>query len=228
MKNKYDDALREAFLKSAFKEAAALDLAELESKDIEIRYPSKKQKRDIERAIRKVEHTNSVGFGRISRAVAMIAIVCCLALGAIMLQPTVRASVWDVVVSFFEKYLSVDFDTDRQVAEYKLGEYVIGYIPDGYYLEETQENMLRIDMIFKNNLENAISVSLYDTSFSHTGADIENGKSRAVTVADSAGYLITYVDDKELQLVWGDSIKTFIIRGAISEKEIMRIAKSIK
>ena len=228
MKNKYDDALREAFLKSAFKEAAALDLAELESKDVEIRYPSKKQKRDIERAIRKVEHTNSVGFGRISRAVAMIAIVCCLALGAIMLQPTVRASVWDVVVSFFEKYLSVDFDTDRQVAEYKLGEYVIGYIPDDYHLDEAHDNSLKSDMIFKNIGDNTISLCLYNTPFSKADADIENGRIENVSIGNAAGYIITYASEDMVQLVWGDDLNTFIIRSNIPEKEIIKIAKNIK
>lgn len=227
MKNKYDDALQEAFLKSAFEEAARQDIAELEAMNIEVRYPTEKQKREIQREIRKVERGSSRGFSRFGRAVAMIAIVCCLVFGTIMTQPAVRASVWDVVVSFFEKYLSFDFDKNETEYGYQIGDYQVTYVPDGYILDGAHKNPLKESLDFKNG-NNTMCIVLYPSPFNTQNIDIESGKNKSVSIGDYSGYLISYDDSERKELTWGNGQVTFFVRGIVSEKEILRIAESIQ
>lgn len=227
MKYKYDDAVFEAFLKSAFQEAAAQDIAELEAMDIEIRYPTEKQRREIEREIRRAERKASSRVRRAWRTVAMIAIVCSLTFGMLMIQPSVRASVFDVVVSFFEKYLSFSFNADTQNATYAMGEYTITYVPGEYILKDKQEDLVKTVLTFKNG-ESALFIYLYPTPFSQAYEDNENATTEAVTVGDMQGYLMQYDNNSVKKLIWGDEKHTFTVRGAISEDEILKIAKNIK
>lgn len=227
MKNKYDDAIREAFLKSAFEEAARQDIAELEALDINVKYPTKKQKREIEREIRKVERASSRGFSRFGRAVAMIAIVCCLVFGAVMTQPAVRASVWDVVVSFFEKYLSFDFDAEEPEYGYNLGDYEATYVPEGFNLEETQSNPLKVSSVFKNG-DVAITISIYSTPLNITNIDVETSETQSMDIGDLKGYFTVYNNSTYKELTWGNDTHTFFISSTISKDEIIKIAKSIQ
>ena len=160
-------------MKSAFKEAAAQDIAELEAMDIEICYPTEKQRREIERAARKVERKASSGFGHAWRAVAMVVIVCCIGCGVLMMQPSVRASVWDVVVSFFEKYFTFDANGDAPRYEYPIGDYMIGYVPAGYELQDQQETPYKVAISFKSN-EGEFLISVYTIPFSRESTDNEN------------------------------------------------------
>ena len=226
MKNKYED-IKEAVLKSAFKEAAEQDLAELEAMDIEILYPTEKQRRDIERAAKKAERKASPRFGRVWRAVAMIAIVCCLGCGLLMAQPSVRASVWDVVTSFFEKYFTFGYDNDAANKTYNIGEYTITYIPAGYEIIDRQELPHKVALAF-NNGDAELLVVLYTTSFNQVSGDNENASVKTITIGDMDGYLIKESDTGVYKLVWGDSQHTFTIKASVLEKEIIKIAENIK
>ena len=86
MKNKYDDALQEAFLKRAIQEAAELDIAELEAMDVEVIPPTDKQRREIAREIRRAEKKGT-SFKGISRAVAVIAIAFSITFAVPFAQP---------------------------------------------------------------------------------------------------------------------------------------------
>lgn len=226
MKNKYED-IQEAVLKSAFMEAAAQDIAELEAMDIEIFYPTEKQRREIERAARKAMRKVSPRFGRVWRAVAMFAVVCCLGFGLLMTQPGVRASVWDAAMSFFEKYFTFGYKDDVSNEEYAIGEYTIAYMPEGYIVTDKQENSQMVKVTF-TGADDAICITFYIGVGNQISGDNETDTVKSVAIGESTGYLIQYQDSAMQKLIWGYGSHTFVIKGSISEKEMIKIAKNIR
>lgn len=226
MKNKYDEAVSEAFLKSAFEEAAAQELAELDEMDIEIEPPTDKQRREIERELRKLERKGSA-WGWVKRTAAIIAIVVSLSFGLLMTQQDVRASVFDAIVSFFEKYVVFAFADSEPRADYVIGDYKITYVPEGYYLENQHNNPAKTELSFSNG-ENDIYVYFYQTPFNETSADSKRVVVNAVEMGDMKGCFMEYDGFDYNELVWGDDSYTFKIKSPISKEEIIKIAKNIK
>ena len=229
MKSKYEDALQEALLKSAFREAAEQDLAELEekAKQLDIRYLSDKQLRALERLERREERKASARGNGGWRAVAMIAVVFSLMFGLLLTQPTVRASVLDTVVSFFEKYLSFGFGAEEPAVEYALGEYTVTYLPEGYELIDKQEQPHKVKMTFSNG-EAELHVILYWTALRQADGDNENATVKSVTIGDYDGWLVQATDSTFIKLIWGDDHHTFTIQGDLTGKEILKIAENIR
>lgn len=227
MNEKLQEAINEAVLKAAFAEAAEQDIAELEAMDIEVPSPTEKQRKEVEKAICNIDRKKRHSANRAWRAVAMIAIVFCVAASIIMVQPTVRASVWDFVVSFYEKYLSFDFDEEEPLLEYEFGEHSITYLPNGYQLIERSENPLKMETIFSDG-ESTIIIWYYDTELNALNFDYGDAEKKDLTINNVAGYLISQKDSATKWLMWGDESSSFIIKATISEKELKKIAENVE
>ena len=225
MKSKYQAALQEAFLKSAFEEAAEQEIAELEAMDIEIPEPTEKQRRELERALRLAEKKGS-GASKFKRIVAVIAVFFSLSFVLLMFQPTVRASVLDTVVSFFEKYVLFAFNDELQVS-YSIGDYTITYIPKGYELTDEKDIPIKSERVFSDG-ENSIGICLYYTGFNSFSADEGISPVDYLEIGEFKGYLAINNDANTGKLVWGNTSITFTISGIINEEEFIKIAKNIK
>ena len=222
MKNKYDDALGETFLKSAFNEAAELEFSEIGKTDVDIKYPTEKQQREIERAMSKNKNTTAT---KIWRAVAMIAIVFCLTFGVLMLQPSVRASVLDVVITFFEDYLNIELGSSIPSVNFPLGDYTITYIPEGYMLTDSKDTLVSKVKTFSSG-ENELVIYYYDTPYNKVNVGNEN--LTEVTIGDLHGCFIEYQNPNINNLIWGNENYYFSIRSTLSKKEMIKIAENIK
>ncbi len=227
MNDKLQEAINEAVLKTAFTEAAEQEIAELEAMDIEVPSPTEKQRKEIEKAIRDTSRKQKRGTSRIWRTVAMFAIFFCVAASVIMIQPTVRASVWDFVVSFYEKYLSFDFDEEEPSIQYDFGEHRINYIPAGYSLIETQDNPLKTKMLFSNG-QDAIIVTQYATELNALNFDYDKTTKKDLKINNYSGYLVGQEDSETKWLAWGDEASSIVIQADLSEKELIKIAENIK
>ncbi len=221
MKNKYDEALGEAFLKSAFKEAADLEFSKIDETDVDIKYPTDRQRHAIERAISKGRKTT---VSRGWRAVAMIAIVFCLSFSAIMFQPKVRASVLDVFVTFFEDYLSINFGYNSPPVAFPLGDYTITYIPKEYGLVENKDTIISNFKSFSNGRD-YIYIYHYNTP---VGLSEDNTRLSKITIGDMNGYFLEYEEPESNNLVWGNENCHFSIKSTRSKEEMIKIAENIK
>lgn len=224
---KLQEAINEAVLQAAFTEAAEQELAELEAMDIEVPQPTEKQRKEVEKAMRDTCRKEKRGTSRVWRAVAMFAIFFCVAASIIMIQPTVRASVWDFIVSVYEKYLSFDFDEEETNANFEFGEHTITYIPNGYIGGDVQNTPLKSKITFTNP-EEAFSITVFPTAISSLNVDREQGTTESLRINDYSGYIVQYEETEQKELIWGDDTYTFIIRGSLSKKEMIKIAENIK
>ena len=227
MNDKLQAAISEAILTAAFTEAAEQEIAELEAMDIEVPEPTAKQLREIERAVRSVSRKRRYGSSCAWRAVAMVAIVFSIAVSLVMVQPSVRASVWDFVVSVYEKYITFDFSESGVENDYELGEYKIKYIPKGYYILDAKANPLKTEMIFTNGEAN-IDISLYTTDLNGLNFDYGQAEKTDVEINNFLGYLVCQKDSDVKWIAWGDESMAIVIRASLSEKEIIKIAKNIE
>ncbi len=225
MENKYDKAISEAFLKSAFEQAAAEDIAELEALDIEVPEPSAKQRREIERRIRAIGKKGGV-VSTLKRIAAAICIVISVSFALLMLKDEVRASVMDAVVAFFDKYVVIAFSGEQNNVDYRIGEYTITYMPKEYEFDSSDENPIRIKVAFKKAKLETI-VYLYNTPFNKTSADNESTEVEYITLGNDNGYFADYNDAGASKLVWGNEAYTFTIKSPLPKEEILKIAKNI-
>ena len=220
------ELLEEAVLKSAFRTAIQEEIAAVERIAVTVRYPSAAQRRAEERALRRVLGEKRK-HSRVSRAVAMIAaffgLSCCL----LMLQPTVRASVMDAFVTFFGDHMSITFHEETDAVQYALGDYMVTYIPDGYTLTETNDRPLSYSQTYKNG-DSYIQISYYSAGSVKFALDTEHTTAKFVQIGDQQGYLVKFDDENRHSLHWGDENCAFAIKGTITEKEILKIAKSIQ
>ena len=225
MENKFDDAIKEAFLKSAIKEAAAQDIAEIEAMTEEVPAFTDKQRREIERAIRR-EERRGTGAAVFRRAVAMFFAVFAVAFALLMTQPTVRASVIDTVVSFFEKYVLFAFNDEPRVS-YAIGDYTITYIPEGYELVSENDTPFKVTRFFSNG-ENEVGIYWYKTPFNKANMDEKILSEKEEKIGELSGYHMYDSENDLNKLVWGDESHTLMVSGQVSEKEIVKIAQNIK
>jgi len=227
MSEKMNDKINETILREAFKEAAEQEIAELEAMDIEVPSPTEKQRKEIEKAIQNSARRPKWNVHRFWKCAAMIAITFCVAASVILFQPKVRASVWDFVVSFYEKYLSFDFDKKEPSVEYEFGDHVITYMTEGFILTDTQANPLKTILNFTNG-EESIRITSYKTELTSLSLDFGQAVKKDLTINGCSGYIVSQKDSGMKWLAWGDDSKAFLIKSTISEKELKKIAENIE
>lgn len=223
MNDKYNRDIQEAFLKSAFKEAAELEFSEMGKNAENVKYPTDRQKREIERAIKKTKKKKTSVLRYIA---ATIAIVFSLTFAVLMLQPTVRAAIIDVVVEFFEDYLNIKLAPDTK-KEFPLGDYTITYIPEGYTLTDSKDTQISNLRTFSKG-DNVFSIYYYSHSIEKTSINILSNSYYEITINGMKGYYIEYKDPDMNNLIWGDDTYSFSIRGTLPKKELIKIAENIK
>ena len=153
-------------------------------------------------------------------------ILICLSVGfaALMAIPTVRASVWDSVVNFYEKYIKFDFNV-TSVGEETIGDYTLGYVPDGFVRTSEMETDAKKKYRYENG-QHTFSIVCYYSEKNTIAYDDEQGVMRSIKINDIDGYLVEYFDGT-YTLVWEYNHTVFIVDGDISFKEIIKIAENI-
>ena len=141
MSNKYNLVASEAILKQALLECDEEYMLSLPSKeDLKKLYtPSEYLDRKIRGQIRKAERVDFLRSSvTIAKRVAVVGTaITALAFGALMTNQEVRAVVRNTIVEWFSGFTRFTFTNDA--GETQMGEWTIGYIPQGYDLVEIQE-----------------------------------------------------------------------------------------
>ena len=219
------ELLEEVVLKSAFHTAIEEEIAAVEQIAVKVRYPSAAQRRAEERALRRALGKNQKS-NRFTRVAAMIVAVLCVSIGMLMLQPTVRASVTNAVMCFFEDHMSISFDGREEDAQYVIGDRTITYIPRGYVLTDTQNRVGTYIHIYTNG-DTSLQIIYYSDGVKFA-MDTEHSTAKLVQIGDMQGYLVHYTNDDFYSLYWGNEDFTFTVKGILTEKEILKIANGIQ
>ena len=220
-----DNAVFDAILRKAFTEAFEREVAEIEAQPSAPETIPEKYRR-AERKYYSKKMKQSSGTYAVLRKIAACILIC-LSVGfaALMAIPTVRASVWDSVVNFYEKYIKFDFNVTAG-GEETIGEYTLGYVPDGFVRTAALETPMRSVYTYENG-QSAFYIR-YQCSKDNTIAyDDENGVMRSIKINGIDGYLVEYLGGT-YTLVWEYNHTVFTVDGDISVNEMMKIAEKIK
>ena len=220
-----DNAVFDAVLRKAFTEAFEREVAEIEAQPSAAGALPEKYRRAERKYYNKKMKQSSGTYAVLRKIAACILICLSVGFAALMAIPTVRASVWDSVVNFYEKYIKFDFNV-TSVGEETIGEYTLGYVPDGFVrtdaLEESTSNRYRYE-----NQEGYFFISYYYTGSQGISYDDENGKVHIVDINGEDGYLIEYIGGRH-SVTWKNKETIFTVDGELSADEIIKIAEKIK
>ena len=220
-----DNAVFDAILRKAFTEAFEREVAEIEAQPSAAGALPEKYRRAERKYYNKKMKQSSGTYAVLRKIAACILICLSVGFAALMAIPTVRAFVWDSVVNFYEKYIKFDFNV-AAVGEETIGEYTLGYVPDGFVrtaeVEESTRNKYRYE-----DQERYFCVSYYYTEYKEINYDDENGKIHIINVNGADGYFIEYGGGRH-SLTWQKNGAIFTVDGNLSTNEMIKIAEKIK
>lgn len=219
-----DNAVFDAVLRKAFTEAFEREVAEIEAQPSAAGALPEKYRRAERKYYNKKMRGASGTYAVLRKIAACILICLSVGFAALMAIPTVRASVWDSVVNFYEKYIKFDFNVTSS-GEETIGEYTLGYVPDGFVRTDALEESMRNKYRYENQ-ESYFCISYY-TEYREFNYDDENGQIHIIDVNGTDGYFVEYFDGTSA-LVWRYDNAVFTVDGDISVSEMVKIAEKIK
>jgi len=151
-----DEAVFDAILTKAFRDAAEADMREeeLDTGFVPVTLTPKQLK--IEKAAYHRAHTrrkraaSSAHYPVLRRIVSCILIVATIGFATIFAIPPIRAAVVGAVVEVFNKFTALNFASSGIVEPLKLGDYQFGYLPKNFKLTEQSETRLLSQYTFNH------------------------------------------------------------------------------
>ena len=220
-----DNAVFDAILRKAFTEAFEREVAEIEAQSSAAEALPEKYRR-AERKYYNKRMKQSSGTHVVLRKIAACILICMsVGFATLMAIPTVRASVWDSVVNFYEKYIKFDFSITSG-GEETIGDYTLGYVPDGFVRTSAVETALKNVYKYEDG-QHAFNIVYYYYPEDYTIAyDDEKGVMHSIQINGMDGYMVEYIDGT-YAIVWKANNTVFTVDGDISFKEMIKIAENI-
>lgn len=220
---KVDDAVFEAILKQAFCDAFTQEIEQIEAADDQPAQPSATNRKK-ERWYYKKQQRKPIKAAAIVRGLAACAMFAiCLVSGIMMTSAPVRAAVVDTFVGFFEKYLTVDVGNEDGAIV--IGEYTMGYVPNGFELVDTRETSYFNSHTFSNGSEKFM-VYFYPHNESLLKYDNEQTDLTITKINESEGYFVNS-EDGICVLFWNLNSQTVSIESNLNMNIIKKIAENI-
>lgn len=218
---KVDDAVFDAILKQAFCDAFAQEIEQIEAADDQPAKPSEVQRKQERRYYRKFQRkpvkVATILRGTAACLVALMGLSFCL----MLTSAPVRAAMVDTVVSFFEKYLTVDMGKEDVLV---VDGYTFAYVPYGYEIRDETKSALATRYTFSNGSE-YFKVCIYIDGQQLLKYDNEQANTVAVKINGVDAYF-TQSDDKPNSLIWTKNNQTIAIEGNLSLSVMKKIAEN--
>jgi len=182
-------------------------------------------------------------------ALVLITTVTVLA-GILMLHEDVRAAVVNAFITWYDTYIQIDFskipedtaqidgttDTvpaDKEpepVTENKdIYDLEIGYIPDGFELSQSDENINYREYIYYNKSDQYLVIGIYlseETVISISKED--DAEYEKIKLNDTDAYIYYVESDKTGSITYSNSVYLVNITGIIEKDELIKIAENIR
>jgi hypothetical protein len=160
------------------------------------------------------------------RAAVILVAVITLSAVAISSVSALRVRFMNFILERTQYDTDIKFtdNTPPNADNYKFGEIIMEYIPEGFKLENSQIQEKHLNLTFKKNNE---SFNLHTRDIgSSLSIDTENAVVKELTIH---GREALYSENDNIHiLVWNDDETAYILTGNISESEFIKIAENIK
>ena len=170
------------------------------------------------------------------------ALVACLILisvlfTACMCIPTIRESIWNAAINFYDKYLVINYTPDITQEEVppktieKIAE--LTYVPDGYYAELYPDNSTtsKIIIIYDSITNKESFILLQYTVYEEVMVSYDDTFPIAKTTVN--GYEATLIEYPNeggtYMLIWSDGVYQYYLNGYFTTADtIIKIAQGVK
>ena len=170
--------------------------------------------------------------------------------GILMLHEDVRAAVVNAFITWYDTYIQIDFskipedtaqidgttDTvpaDKEpepVTENKdIYDLEIGYIPDGFELSQSDENINYREYIYYNKSDQYLVVGIYLSKETEIAISKEDdAEYEKIKLNDTDAYIYYVESDKTGSITYSNSVYLVNIAGIIEKDELIKIAENIR
>lgn len=234
MRNDLSESVFDAVLKKAFCDYnyALLD-SYPDCETLSKKHPlPKKERRSFDRTAKEMKYGKSLVRVYLSRVAVIILCFVTLAAAVMMTSSTVRASVKNVIMEWFEKYTLFTFvSTEPEEGDFENVEDVkIGYVPDGYELVDTTNfsGTISYDYSLNNSADDLYIIDVFRNETTDLFSDNERSKYTKTDINGREAWIV--YDDKlgEGSLVLVGAKISVLISGNLPKSEFIKIAESIK
>lgn len=216
------EAMLNAMLEKAFMDEFEQEMDELEKEPAEHKELPEKYRKTERKYYNKLHGNKSRKYLYLRRAVACILVCMSVGFAFMMAVPNVRATMWESVITFYEKYLKIDFSSSTGE---RIGEFYAAYIPDGF----TQTDVYESTQINIYQFEKDSSIFTINYLYSNKKTlkfDGEQGTPYPIRINDQEAYRIEY-NNQTNSVVWRLDNYVFVVEGNISLEELVKIAENL-
>ena len=220
-----DNAVLDTVLEKAFADAFEREVQELESLEPAPKEMPEKYRRKERRYYNRKMRSGPRGWTVFGKIAACLLICLGLGLSVMAASPAIRASVWNSVIDFYEKYVSMDFSYGRGKSV-TIGDFQLNYVPRGYLLGYVQDTRVGGKYRFVNVDGEYFVVSYYDMEDASSNYSNENGEFKKIELNNIEAYAIDY-ENGVCSIIWKMNGYQFTIDGSIQYTELKKIAENI-
>ena len=238
MYNKVREQVFEGIITAALNEYIAEELDAVPSdEEIAKMYPtSLKMKKHYQRKAKEKKYQLSLPLVYCKRLAVAFFVVVTLSFGILMTNSDVRAAVSNTVVTWYEKFVQIDFsktedtydtdDTESSIPEFT--DLEIGYIPLKYVLSSSTEDLYYREYIYTSDDGDYMLIGLYSSEATEIATDIELMEYEQIIINGNNAYILYDDIERMGSLIAGNNKYTILITSISEKEEIIKVAENIK
>lgn len=241
MYNDVRDSVFDGILSAAIKEFVEEELASVPSDgELAEMYPvPSKMIKKYKRKVKERQYQLPISLVYLRRVAVVFLAIVSIAFGVFATSEDVRAAIVNTVVTWYEKYVQMNFSKSQNFADLEtndeaintipeFNELEISYIPLEYDLISSNEDKYTREYIYTSNSGGYIFIGIYKSTITEIATDIELMEYTQIKINKNDGYIFINESEKTVSLVFGNNKYSALIT-AISEKdEIIKVAENIK
>ena len=241
----HNEDIFDSILKTAFNQYIDDQFQkEPSEKELKTKYPiTKKGQRRAKWLAKKAEYGKSPAIVYLQKACIIVLICICSFSAILSASPSVRASVRDTVIQWYEKYLLIDFgadnipketesesesETDAETVIVTYDMLQIYYVPDNFALISADELEGSRDYIYTSDDGRYFAVNISQTGLTNNAVDTEYAEFSQLTVNGNKAYLLYDYENNSGTIVMGNDQYTVSITAITTKDDLIKIAENIK
>ena len=205
----------------------------------------KRGRRRLMRAIKAEQYGKPLFVVYLQRVAILLLVTITVAFGVLMTNTEVRAEIGNVIIEWCEKYIKFDFNggketiveiddtegssdtSDQSFESNPIYDYEIGYIPEGFDLENSKERGYTRNYIYYDAIDNCVGISINDSNHSTYSVDIENNEYTEIIINGKKAYCLYDDSVGSGSIIANEAEYIIYVYGTVSKEELIKIFENI-
>lgn len=241
MYSKVQDEVFEGIITAALNEFIIEEMNSLPSdEEISKMYPApKKLIKKYRRKVKEREYKLPLPLVYFKRIAFVCLVVISVSFGVLATSEQVRAAIADTVVTWFDKYVQIDFgkksespkvdESTSQITEIpNVSDLNFYYVPEGFELASSTEDTNLREYIYTAENGDYLIISICATETTEIAVDAEDNEYEKMSINGNDAYVLYSDTDRAGTLVTGNSVYTIMISSILEKSDLIKVAENIK